>query len=81
MWLGIHRIYSVISGLVRNTQRDLKQWLSYILKINFGMKLIFCTWFDIHRFICFIQSIYMSEVRKTYVLNSQHVKTELSYWC
>ena len=48
-------------GAVRRAQSDSKQQVI----INLGMKLIFCMWLGIHKYIYLIQSINVGVVRHT----------------
>ena len=39
-----------------------------LIKMKLGMKLLFCIWLVMHKYICLIQSIHMGVVRRTCVL-------------
>ena len=90
MWLEIHRSYKFVQscqvGVARHAESDWKQQVSFISKMTSDVKLIFCVWLGIHKYIDLIQSIHMVVVRHTWacqkyfpILNPQNVETELSY--
>lgn len=59
----------VLSGMPGPAESDSKKWVSNISGMTWGMKLIFCTWLDSHRYIL-IQVV----VRYTW-----HVKSNSKY--
>ena len=62
-------------GVFRRVQSDSNQSKEFIqvrmslglklIRMKLNMKLIFCMWLDIHKYICLIQSIYMDVVKHT----------------
>ena len=62
-------------GMSRHVQSYSKLWVSYISITSWCMKLIFCIWLDIYKYICLIQSIH-----RIWPGTSRHVRSNSQYW-